>query len=266
VTIILRGGLFVALVAVFLPQPLAAQEDDVADVPSQDLRAGKEEQMRYFLIGPRAELKAPEKGFGLLIVLPGGDGSADFHPFVKRIAKYALPETYLVAQPVAVKWSPQQQITWPTEKVRVPGMKFSTEKFVSAVVKDVAGKHKLDPERIFTLSWSSGGPAAYACSLSEKKIKGSLIAMSVFKPKDLPALSNANGRSFYLYHSPQDRICPFWMAEQAVKVLEKNGAKVKLTTYEGGHGWRGPLYDDLRAGIEWLENSREESGKQSGGS
>jgi poly(3-hydroxybutyrate) depolymerase len=254
----LQHSVFLAFAILLFSSPLSAQ-DDVAGVPSQDLRAGKNEKMRYFLIGPQAEAKTPEKGFGLLVVLPGGDGSAEFNPFVKRIFLNALPETYLAAQPVAVKWSPKQQITWPTEKSRVPGMKFSTEKFVGAVIKDVAAKKKINPERIFTLSWSSGGPAAYVCSLSEKKIKGSIVAMSVFKPKEFPPLSGAKGRAYYLYHSPQDRICPFRMAEQAVKDLEKNGAKVKLVTYEGGHGWRGPLYDDIRAGIEWLEGGREKS-------
>jgi hypothetical protein len=28
---------------------------------------------------------------------------------------------------------------------------------------------------------------------------------------------------------------------------------VELKTYEGGHGWKGDLYSDIREGIEWLE-------------
>src|SRR5262249_22746607 len=78
---------------------LAAQ-DDVADIASQDLRAGKDEHKRYFLIEPPKGVKAPTKGYGLVVVLPGGDGSADFQPFVKRIFKNAVPEGYVLAQPV----------------------------------------------------------------------------------------------------------------------------------------------------------------------
>jgi len=117
---------------------LAAQ-DDVADIVSQDLRAGKDEHKRYFLIEPPKSVKAPRKGYGLLLVLPGGDGSANFHPFTKRIYKNAVPEGYVLAQPVAVKWTEKQQIVWPTDKNRVEGMKFSTEQFVEDVIKDVAG-------------------------------------------------------------------------------------------------------------------------------
>jgi predicted esterase len=45
------------------------------------------------------------------------------------------------------------------------------------------------------------------------------------------------------------------MAEQAEKELTKSGATVKLATYDGGHGWRGNLYSDIREGVEWLEKN-----------
>lgn len=231
----------------------ASAGDDVADVPSQDLTAGKDARKRYFLIGPPKAAKAPKGGYGLLVVLPGGPGTADFLPFVKRIWKNALPEGYLVAQPVAVKWTQRQEIVWPTIRNRAAGMKFATEQFVEAVIADVAGKHKLNGRRIFTLSWSSSGPAAYAVSLTSKKVKGSFVAMSVFNPKYLPALEKAKGHSYYLYHSQADRVFPYRMAQQAEKDLTKAGAAVKLVEYEGGHGWQGDVFGDIRAGIRWLE-------------
>jgi uncharacterized protein (TIGR03067 family) len=231
------------------------EEDDVADVPSQDLRAGKDENKRYFLIGPGKDARRPKEGYRLVVILPGGPGSADFHPFVKRIYKYALPNGYLAAQPVAIKWTDEQAIVWPTRKNRVEGMKFSTEEFVAAVIKEVAAKHKVNPKRVFTLSWSSSGPAAYAISLSDKGVTGSFIAMSVFNPRFLPPLEKARGHAYYLYHSPDDRVCPYRMAEQAARDLKEKEAKVKLTTYEGGHGWRGALYQNMRQGIEWLEQN-----------
>src|SRR5947209_6991270 len=108
---------------------LPAAQDDVADIPSQDLRAGKDENKRYFLIGPTKDAKAPKGGYGLIVILPGGPGSADFHPFVKRIFKHAVPEGYIAAQPVAVTWADTQEIVWPTagNKKLVPEAKFTTE-------------------------------------------------------------------------------------------------------------------------------------------
>ena len=47
------------------------------------------------------------------------------------------------------------------------------------------------------------------------------------------------------------------MAEQAKNSLAEHGAKVRLETYEGGHGWRGNVFHDIRNGIEWLEQNQE---------
>src|SRR5439155_15621237 len=162
----LRLLVAVSLLLSLLPGRRLAAQEDVADIPAQDLRADKDENKRYFLVGPHPGVTAPKEGYGLLLVLPGGDGSAEFHPFVKRIYKNSVPKGYLLAQPVAVKWTEKQEIVWPTDKTRVEGMEFSTEEFVDAVIKDAGGRHRLDPQRVFTLTWSSSGPAAYAISLT----------------------------------------------------------------------------------------------------
>jgi RNA polymerase sigma factor (sigma-70 family) len=234
---------------------------DVADVPAQELRAAGDADKRYYLLGPKKDAKPPAEGYGLLVILPGGDGGADFHPFVKRIYKNALSDQYVAAQLVAPRWTADQQIVWPTKTNPVAKMKFSTEEFVEAVIEDVAKKRKLDRKRVFTLSWSSSGPAAYAASLQDKRsVTGSFVAMSVFNPRFLPPLKGAKGHAYYLYHSPADRVCPYRMAEQAKNSLAANGAKVRLETYEGGHGWRGNVYDDIRNGVDWLEKNREKAG------
>ena len=140
-------------------------------------------------------------------------------------------------------------------------MKFTTEGFAVSVVAEVTKDRKIDPARIFLLSWSSGGPPSYLLSLQKRKIvTGSLIAMSVFHPDKLD-LATAKGHAFFLYHSKEDKVCPFAHAEQAKESLEKQGAKVELATYDGGHGWRGPLYKDLRTGFDWLEKNHGEPGK-----
>ncbi len=225
---------------------------DVADVPTLDLRAREDEHKRYFLMGPLGEQAAPN-GQRLLLVLPGGDGSADFHVFVKRIAKHAVGQGYVVAQLVARQWAPEQEVVWPTRGLPWPGAAFTTEEFVAAVIDDVETRFAVDRSSIFTLSWSSSGPAAYATSLTEgSRVTGSLVAMSVFKPDLLPPLERAAGHSYYVLHSPQDFI-PIRMAEQAVRELGRHGAATTLVRYEGGHGWRGDTYDMISKGLRWLE-------------
>ncbi|MEM9940444.1 MAG: hypothetical protein AAF939_02565 [Planctomycetota bacterium] len=203
----------------------------------------------YLLVGGK---EAGKKG--LVIVLPGGNGSADFHPFVRNIHRQVFGERYVLAQPVAKKWTDRQQIVWPTSKLKSPQMGFTTEQLVNAVIQDVKSKSTIDEKRIYILAWSSGGPAAYACLMEkESVIKGGILAMSVFRPDWLPDLENGKDKSFYLLHSKEDRICPFWMAENAASRLSEVGARSKLKVYSGGHGWHGDIFGNLKDGISWLE-------------
>jgi predicted esterase len=249
-----RLGLTVVLLLLISPHAGLAQ-DDIADVPAQDLTVADEPKQRYFLIGDTK--KAPEEGFGLLLVLPGGDGSADFHPFVKRIYKNALPEGYLVAQLVAVPSGNVRQIVWPTAKAKDAKQTFTTESFVTNVIGEVNAKHKIDAERIFTLSWSSGGPAAYVASLEkDTAIKGSLVAMSIFPLHDLKPFTAAKGQKYFLLHSPQDKTCPYFHTRMAKTQLTNAGAAVEVKDYEGGHGWKGNIWGNIAAGIEWLQSTK----------
>jgi predicted esterase len=252
----LNGNLYHGLSFLDEQDPLA----DVADVPLVDLHAGDDVKKRYFLIGAHEDVKPPIEGYGLLIVLPGGDGSADFNPFVRRIYKNALNKQWLIAQPVAPQWDENQfnQVVWPTAKLRYPAAKFTTEEFIEAVLVDVKKRQPVDPKRVILLGWSSGGLPCYSMTArKDSPITGAFIAMSVFKPDLMPALENSKGKAFYLLQSPDDRVTPFRFAEAAEKALRAVGANVKLQQYEGGHGWRGNVWEMIADGFTWLEKQRE---------
>ena len=231
------------------------RDAEVVDIAVQDLRAGGDRHKRYFLIGPHDTDELPRDGLRLLLVLPGGNGGPDFRPFVENIFRKATPDGYLVAELVAPQWSPEQaeQVVWPTVGLPSQQAGFTTEQFIEAVIDDVATHYRLDTRYVFSLSWSSGGPAAYAASLADdSRITGSLVAMSVFKPDLLPDLHSAKGRRYYILHSPQDFI-PMRFAEAARDQLAAAGATTTLVTYEGGHGWHGDVFGTIRRGLEWLQ-------------
>lgn len=247
-------------------------QEDVADVPNEDLRIAGNDQQRYFLIGASADRKPPEKGYSLLLVLPGGDGSTEFNPFVKRIWKHMLPEGFIVAQLVAVpSTNPtvpstnSNQIVWPTEKDREPKQEFKTEAFIRAVVNDVKQRHPVDDARVYALAWSSGGPATYASILSEDSpLKGAFVAMSVFVPSRYPPVKNAKGKPFFLLQSPQDQVTKYLHATRAEKMLKQAEARVELVTYSGGHGWHPEAFQQIGAGVAWLEQSVDAALAESG--
>jgi predicted esterase len=222
------------------------------EAPVEDLRAGGDPAKRFFLLVPEAGAKAPRRGFGLVVILPGGAGGEDFLGFVKNIRRHALSDEYLVAQLVSPVRAPEPKVVWPTSRNRAPGIEFTTEEFVEAVLSEVARRHRIDPKRTFLLAWSSGGPAAHAVILENRRVAGAFIAMSVFHPDLLPSLRAARGRAYYLLQSPEDKITPYRFAVEAEEALRKAGARVSLVSYEGGHGWHGDVYGHLRAGFEWL--------------
>lgn len=212
----------------------------------------------YLFVPPSEESKS---GNALLVVLPGGDGSAEFHPFVSNIHANSLPKDFALAQPTAKKWTPAQQIVWPIANSKVKKMQYTSEELIEAVVEDVGIKTKLNPKRVYVLAWSSGGPAAYAALLQKNtSLSGGLLAMSVFKPNQLPELTNGKGRSFYILHSPSDRTCPFSLAKNANVMLSDVDVRNTLVEYRGGHGWHGDIFGDIEKGVQWLEQS-EETGK-----
>lgn len=234
----------------------AAPADDLDAVRSKRYRIDDNRKLQYLLIGSKQPIETPADGYKLLVVMPGGDGGADFTPFVKRIYLYALEEAYLVIQLLAPEWNKKQVIVWPTADSKVKGMKTSVEEFLNRAVADVDTRTKIDSRHVYALAWSSGGPAAYAASMSEQTpLTGVFAAMSVFKEKRPESLKLASGKAYYILHSEQDKVCPYWMARKASEVLAQNGGKTKLQTYSGGHGWRGDVFGNITTGVKWLEEN-----------
>ena len=226
--------------------------EELGDAPSAEVILG-DEKKRYFLIGPLKGQELTEGEYKLAVILPGGDGSAQFNPFVRRIFKHALGPGWIVAQPIAVKWTADQKIVWPTKTNPVEGQEFSTEELVEAVIADVKGRYTIDNENIVTMSWSSSGPAAYAISLTpDTSVTASYVVMSVFTPQWLPDLEGAKGHRYYIEHSPDDGVCPYRDAVAARKTLRDHGATVMASDYVGGHGWHGDIFGNIRSAMTWL--------------
>lgn len=207
----------------------------------------------YYRLGGEDTSLAPPQGFKLLVILPGGDGGHGFFPFVKNIFQHSLDTSWIVVQPVAIQWTPNQQVVWPTSINPVDGMKFTTEVMVEGIIKDIQAQFPIDPQNIVSMSWSSSGPAAYAFSQRpESPIRGSYIAMSVFKLPFLPDPNRVKEHRYVIEHSPEDKLCPFHMAELARKTLRNAGATVTDVNYAGGHGWHGNAMERIQSALRKL--------------
>lgn len=223
----------------------------------EDRAAGEDKMKRYFLIRHRPEPAAEPKEYGLLLVLPGGPGSAEFLPLCANgIAKYGVPEDFAVAQLVAPVWDAAEakMLVWPGAALPSTRAKFTSERFIDAVIDDVGARLPVKAGRVFTLGWSSSGHVLYSSALTNPRIGGSFIAMARFYPAAMAQAEKARGKRFYFWHSPDDPICPYGEAEMAAKFLEEKGALTVLRSYKGGHGWVPNTFwaDRIREAVEWF--------------
>jgi predicted esterase len=218
--------------------------------------AGGNAKQQYFLMRHRGPVK-PANRQGLVVIVPGGPGTAEFLPFGANVlTALAIPDDFLVAQLVAPQWRPgDDRIVWPSHVFPDEKAEFTTEAFLSAVIDEVSKKEAIDERFVFTLGWSSSGHVLYSASTRVPKVRGAVIAMSRFLPLRYVETDKLKGKAYYLYHSPDDRTCPFAEAELAVKTLQEHGAHAKLVSYKGGHGWQPFTFygDRIKEGIVWLK-------------
>ncbi|QQE10654.1 hypothetical protein JD969_14245 [Planctomycetota bacterium] len=243
-----------------VPVPTPANVTDVADISATRITLDKDKKKTYILMDSQSTSEETEsQPRPLLIIIPGGDGSEDFHFFCRRLYKFAALEAnpnFIAVQPIAPQWSKMQtdNVTWPNKYHKFRGMKFTTETLINDIIKDVKSNHKIDETKIFTLAWSSGGPAAYDLALQkDSPVTGSFVAMSVFKPRP-QQLRFAKNKNFFIYHSKSDRVVPYNFSSKALSTLTKAKANVMHKTYDGNHGWfHANNYDNISDGLEHLQ-------------
>ena len=233
-----------------------AQEID-GEIITEDRTARGDAMKRYFLIRHRLEPAELPPEHALLLILPGGPGSADFLPFCANVlTRHGTPKDFIVAQLVAPVWkkTESEKNVWPSTIVQSRAAKFRTEEFISAVIEEVSREHRIRDGWIFLLGWSSSGHAVYSSSFENPKIGGAFIAMSRFIPRLFTQLRNAKGKRYYLWHSPQDSVCPYSDAETAAKLLTQSGALTILKSYNGGHGWvpNSQYVDRINEALTWF--------------
>ncbi len=225
-------------------------DPEIDAIKVEDVNIGGDSNKHYKLT--KGGFETPPSGKKLVVIMPGGDGSADFAPWIKNVYFYtAEMKGIAFAQMIAPVWDKSdERIVWPTTKSKPANATFTTEEFVRDVIKDASSKTKIDPEHVYVMGWSSGGPPALASLLTLPEVKGAFIAMSVFRPET--DLKPAKGKRVFLYQSPNDQVTRIFWATKAKKELTDAGGKTELLVYFGGHGWTGDSMKDISTAFEFL--------------
>ena len=238
-------SLLLALVLAVAPRAQATQAIE-RSIPSMPKSC-------WFVLPARdGKVGKPGRPAGLVVLLPGGNGSRDFLPFVENGLCAQLPDDCIGALVTSVKWRPEQEIVWPTATNKVPDMAWTTEQHVRAVVAELEREHTIDPARRCVVAWSSSGPAMYPLlAAADGPFSRAYLAMSIW-PRDLRELGAVKGRRYVLDQSPDDEVTTFAHARAAFEALTKAQAVVRVSTYAGGHGWLDNPLPRFRDGMAWL--------------
>ncbi|QDU32643.1 Regulatory protein BlaR1 [Poriferisphaera corsica] len=241
------------------PYKTPTDVEDVADIIASKITLDRNRKQSYILMDhadTSDQTKAAPRP--LLLILPGGDGSEDFHFFCRRLYKFAALKAdpaFIAAQPIAPVWNPQQakKVVWPNRYHKIQGVRIPTEIIIENIINDIASNHNIDRSRVIALGWSSAGPAVYDLTLQPNSpITGSFAAMSVFKPTP-QQLHYAKNKPIFIYHGSKDTLIDIDLALEAESQLKSKGANVQLKTYNGPHGWFHPgLYSNTANGLKWL--------------
>lgn len=208
--------------------------------------------LRYLILEPRTAM--PEEGYGLVLILPGGDGSIAFAPFVQRLVEHTVPDDCIAVQLIAPQWTDAQTTVWPTSWLPAEGMDVPVEAFITGVVAEMSQAFTINPRRVHALGWSSAGPAVYAAwAMPDSPLVGAYVSMSVYRSAWMPTDTDVATKALWIDHSPDDEICPYRLAESAAQTFQDAGAQVTLTDYSGGHGWHDQPFARAAAAFAWLD-------------
>ena len=126
------------LVFCFVRSAAEAQEVDKS-VTTEERTVDGDSSKRYFVIRHRLAPAETPKEYGLLLILPGGPGGADFLPFCANvITTLGTPKDFIVAELVAPVWGTvnDSTIVWPSKAFPSKDARFTSEDFVDAVIKE----------------------------------------------------------------------------------------------------------------------------------
>jgi len=209
---------------------------------------GATAQREYWLISPGI-ITAPSESSkpGLMVVLADQPYSPGVARRWQELAGRLWDGKYLVALVVRKSEAGSS---------REPGL----PELVADIVSDAENRTPIDPRRVYIYGEGSGGMDVYACSLEPKTpFHGFLVVASPFKSAQLPPLTSAKSRRYFLVHPRSSKTAPLVLAEAAETLLKQKGAAVVLEPFDedsAGRTTGDSLDKALHRGIQWLEEGK----------
>lgn len=256
----LRASLLLAAVA---PVIGAAQQPARTTSPPSGQHAHRFEstiekrlETSYLLYLPESYGK-DDRRWPLLVYLHGGGGSGTE---VERLARYPLVQR-LEEEPdfPFVVVTPQCPAGLLTGHGPMGDTWSEHADLVDALIEELLGAYRLDPDRVVLVGHSMGGYGAWYLAHRFP------LRFAAVAPMSGPGVTwwtyRAKGVPFWVFHGEQDEAVPIAESEAMVRALEEIGGNVRFTRYpDGGHAIREPFDGDEL--YDWLLEQRRGEGHE----
>lgn len=199
---------------------------------------------------------------GLIVVLSDTDpNNRNVQEFWQQVVTKALANRYLIAIAMAPRWGSEKPYTWVTtaNQSRTPAAKFTVEAFAAEIAADVVARYPIHPQHIFLHGEGSGGLAAYSCALQpQSPFQAFSLLGAEFRSAQLPPMTAAKGRRFYIQADKEDRAIPYFLTTSAQSLLTRAGATVVINPLSGEHTPRfnAAALDLMAKAVNWMESGK----------
>jgi hypothetical protein len=134
------------------------------------------------------------------------------------------------------------------------------EALVLAVMREVAMRYPVDPNRIFLTGMSNGGIGTYLIGIYDADRFAAIAPMAAGIPKEIfPFLKNFEKTPVYIIHGAKDQVMPVTLSREIYAYLEKLGYPVVYREHDQTHPMAGGHFfpkEEIPRLVEWLSKQR----------
>lgn len=145
-----------------------------------------------------------------------------------------------------------------------PAYNWDANRDIAKIVEEIKNLEAIQPGQVYLAGFSAGASMCYFVALKEPERFAGVIAFSGALQKEFVPGGDGEPANkkvpMFIVHGKQDAMMPFVLAENAEAYFKKNGFRVVLRSFDGGHTLPKNYFDLLKEAVEWFKKQPMETG------
>jgi hypothetical protein len=136
----------------------------------------------------------------------------------------------------------------------------TAEALVMAVLREVASRYHVDPDRVMLTGMSNGGIGTYLIGMMHADLFAAVSPMAAGIPKEIfPFLENFRHTGVYIIHGAKDQVMPVSLSRDIYAYFKKLGYPVVYREHDRVHPMAGGHFfpkEEVPALVDWFSKQR----------